>query len=899
MKKGLLLLLASLAFRNVEAQVAYQGFETASTGTAWSFTATPGAYYYGSTLNDIWKDTTYLGNTSGTNVAITAAAEGSRFWGAWDLENPYTQTILTAPYLHTLDFAPVTLNPLTSYTFKFKYFTHVVGGTGDSVGYQIEYNTGTSWSMSNYVNLPLANKVWDSVAVSVPAATSAIRVRFRYRVNGGDDYIGLDGVQVVAGATSNPPSVVFGSAYQMADEAADTLKVPVVISNRLATGTTSARVARVSGFGTASTADLTAVDTVLTWSTGSPDTLYARYRIVNDVLPEAAEYLAFALDTVLNGNRGNLNKHTAYIVDNDYQAPQSQNRLQITHRGSYKVSGAGSSAEITAWDSVSNRLYVVNSLNNKLHLLSFTNPGALTAIDSVDMSVYGGGINSVAAYKGLIAVAVEATPKTANGKIVFLDTAGRFLKEVPAGPIPDMICFSPNGRYVLTANEGEPESDYSVDPEGSITIVDLQNGVQNATAVNTGFSAYNGQEAVLRSQGVRIFGVNATAAKDFEPEYITVNKTSDTAYVTLQENNALAVIHIPTQTVIAVRALGTVDHSLSGNALDVSDQNNRAVIANWPVRGMYMPDAIASYNVNGQTYLITANEGDARDYSALKEEARVADGSYKLDSTIFRNQDLLKAAHNLGRLTVTNKLGDTDGDGDFDVIYAFGGRSFSIWNAANGTLAYNSGDRLEQITLADPALRRLFNVSNSNIAFKDRSDAKGPEPEGVCIGSINDTAYAFVALERTGGFMAFNVTDPTAPVFEAYRNTRDTLTATGDLGAEGILFISHKQSRDRKSYVITSNEVSGTVAVFEVTPRGGYLGTTQPLVSGNTWNVYPNPVQKGTLYFSQPATGVVLDLNGRRVATFRDASHVSMASLVPGTYLIQAEGLKTQKIVVE
>ncbi len=896
MKKALLFLLAATGIHAAEAQVAHQGFEAA--GNTWSFTASPAPYLFSAPLNDVWKDTTALGNTTGGNTPIATAPEGLRFWGAWDLENPHSQTLLAAPYIHTLDFAPVTLNPNTAYTLAFKYFTHIVGGTGDSVGYQVEYNNGATWSMAGYTALPAAGKAWDSVAINVPAGSSAIRLRFRYRINGGDDYMGLDDVRVTAGTTVSPPVFAFGNLYQMADEATDTLKAPVVLGNRSA-GNSTITVGAVTGFGTAGAPDFTPVDTVLTWTPTSADTLYARFVIHNDTLAEGAEYFALELKNAVNGDIGAQSKYTAYILDNDYLAPQPQRTLQITHRGSYRVSGAGTSAEITAWDSLSNRLYVVNSLKNKLHILSFANPALLVAIDSLDMTTYGAGINSVAARNGLIAVAMEASPKTANGKVVFLDTAGRFLKEVAAGPIPDMIAFTPDGQYVLTANEGEPENDYSVDPEGSITVISLQNGVQNATAATASFTQFNGQEAALRAQGIRIFGPNATAAQDFEPEYLTINHSSDTAYVTLQENNASATIHSPTATVLHVRALGFADHMLPGNALDVSDQNGQAAMANWPVRGLYLPDAIASYQAGGQTYLITANEGDARDYNAFSEETRVSAAAYKLDSAVFRHPDLLKAPHNLGRLNVTKTLGDTDGDGDYDAIYAFGGRSFTIWKAATGAQVYNSGDRLELIAAQDPLLKKLFNVSNNNVAYKDRSDAKGPEPEGVCIGIINDTAYAFVALERTGGFMAFNVSDPAAPQFVGYRNTRDTLTPTGDLGAEGILFLSHGQTRDRKSYVITSNEVSGTVAVFEVTPTGGYLGATTPALAATHWNVYPNPVQKGVLYFSRPATGLVLDLQGRAMASFRDASQVSTAALAPGVYLIQAAGLQTQKVRVE
>lgn len=693
------------------------------------------------------------------------------------------------------------------------------------------------------------------------------------------------------------PTLGFLGGGASFDEAADTVSIGLRIQNRNPV-TTGVRIALVAGFGTATNvADYQLLTDSLTFSTGTPDTMFVKVRILNDAVAEAAEYFALRITNASNGAAGGAASTTLFIRDNDLAVPQPRRNITLSHLGSYRVADSTGSAEILAYDSLSNRLFVVNSLRNKLHILSFANPGALTAIDSVNFASYGGGINSVAARRGIVAIAVEDSVKTNNGKVVFLDTNGAFLKQVSAGALPDMVTFTSDGRYVLTANEGEPNDLYTIDPEGSVTVVDLQNGVANATATTALFTAFNGQETALRAQGVRIFGPNATVSKDVEPEYVTV--AGDSAYVALQEANALAVMHIPTATITRIMALGYSDHMQAGNGFDASDNNgNEVLIANWPVRGMYMPDAIASYSVGGQTYVVTANEGDARDYDPLEEEVRVGAATYPLDATAFPHASLLKSSFNLGRLTVTSKMGDTDNDGDFDQIYVFGGRSFSILNPATGAMVYNSGDRFEHITRVDPKVGKLFNADNGNNSKKNRSDNKGPEPEGVTMATINDTTYAFIALERTGGVMAFDVTNPTAPVFVQYINTRDTATFGGDNGAEGIIFIPADSARGRKAHVLTANEISATVAVFEVDAYVPVPNSVQPLAM-KRFRVYPNPVHEGRLFFSEPVSGMLTDITGRTVRVFREANSISTASLLPGTYLLRAPGYQTSKVVIE
>lgn len=400
-----------------------------------------------------------------------------------------------------------------------------------------------------------------------------------------------------------------------------------------------------------------------------------------------------------------------------------------------------SAAEIVAHDARNQRIFVINAASATVDVLDINDPTNPTKMVEIDVSGIGSGVNSVAIYKNLIAVAVESNPKQDQGSVAFYDaTSLTLINTVPAGALPDMVTFTPNGRFVLVANEGEPNDDYTVDPEGSISIIDLRNGVIHATVATADFRAWNGMEDNLRAQGVRIFGPGASASQDFEPEYITVSKNSQTAWVALQEANALAVVDIKTATVTDILPLGTKDHMLPGNRFDASNRDGMINITNWPTRGMYMPDAIASYSFRGRTYIVTANEGDSRDYDGFSEEVRVKD--LELDPIVFPNAAELQKDENLGRLKTTIANGDIDGDGKFEEIYSYGARSFSIWNS-KGELAYDSGADLENITAA--TIPADFNSNNDeNGSFDSRSDDKGPEPEGVALGKIGNRTIAFI-----------------------------------------------------------------------------------------------------------------------------------------------------------
>lgn len=512
--------------------------------------------------------------------------------------------------------------------------------------------------------------------------------------------------------------------------------------------------------------------------------------------------------------------------------------LALQKIGGFTHTGGAASAEIAAYDAASKRLFVVNGALGTVDVLNLADPTAPVQVGSITLGA-GEGANSVAVRSGLVAVAVQAPVKTDPGRVVFYNAATLVsIASATVGSQPDMVTFSPDGNTLLVANEGEPSSygqPDSVDPEGSISLVDVAaltpttSGSAALTVRIAGFAAYNAQIDALRTAGVRIYGPGASVAQDLEPEYIAVAADSRTAYVTLQENNALATVDLATATVTSIKALGLKDHSVAGNGLDASDEDGGTdtnsgapvlKIANYPVKGMYQPDAIAYYTVGGTGYLVTANEGDAREWTGLVEESRVRAycGAGGMDATAFPGGAALTFDSNLGRLTITTlpngggRNGKNAG-GQCNELLALGGRSFSVWST-NGALVWDSGDQLEQRTSAlDPAVA-LFNTSNTNNALDDRSDNKGPEPEGVVLASFGTKTYAFVGLERVGGVIVYDISAPSAPTFVTYLNTR---TGTGgDLGPEGLAFIKAADSPNGKPLLVVGNEVSGTTAVLQI-----------------------------------------------------------------------------------
>ncbi|HCM0971358.1 choice-of-anchor I family protein [Vibrio parahaemolyticus] len=522
-----------------------------------------------------------------------------------------------------------------------------------------------------------------------------------------------------------------------------------------------------------------------------------------------------------------------------------------------------SAAEIVNYDACTDKLYVVNAQAKRVDVLSLNESSAPSQTDFIDLTDVGtsagieiGAANSVAVFNGLVAVAIENNNKQEDGLIALYRSDDlSLITTFKTGALPDMVGFSKDGRYIATANEGEPNSDYSIDPEGSVTLVDLRKGINNADVTQVGFGEFDGVRSDELPKAVRISGPNASIAQDLEPEYLTFADNGK-IYVALQENNAMAIIDPQSQSVEKIVALG--EKSWSNSKLDASNKDK--IIGNlksYPqLVGLYMPDTLDSYSVNGQTYIVSANEGDGREYGFKTTQAECDQAGFKWDEDDYQGTpdytnvkgsclshidevrgkklkvttdhplaEALKDNKQLARLKVIkpNHTLNTE-----ENVQAFGARSFSIWNE-NGELVFDSGDDFATVALLNEG--KYFNSTNdSNSSGDDRSDDKGIEPEAIEVAKINGRYYAFIGLERQGGIMVYDITEPKQAQFLHYVNHRDytqpvcTLVEdgecandtynpkAGDLAPESINYFA----RNGQHFIAVGNEVSGTTSVFRI-----------------------------------------------------------------------------------
>ncbi|WP_436831206.1 choice-of-anchor I family protein [Parapedobacter sp. DT-150] len=480
---------------------------------------------------------------------------------------------------------------------------------------------------------------------------------------------------------------------------------------------------------------------------------------------------------------------SACVKDDDATTPISnEDPATFAEIGTLDIGDVGA-AEISAYDPSTKRLFVVNNGGvNKIDVIDMADPSNLTVIHSIPTN--SGAVNSVSVYNGLLAAAIESPNKQQPGNVTVYHTNDYTeVKTVATGALPDMVTFSPDGNYILTANEGEPSSDYSEDPVGSVSIISVQ---ENYSVVNVDFSGFASQQAALQQQGLRVFGPDASFAQDMEPEYITISPDAKTAWVTLQENNAIGQIDLASKTATAIFPLGFKDYSQEANAIDPSNEDGAVDFNPWPVKGIYMPDAIAVLQSGSTPYLFTVNEGDAREYDAIEEAERIKD--IELDPAVFPNAAELQDDAQLGRLNITTTLGDDNGDGRYEALYSFGARSFSVWNGTDGELVYDSKNELDVKT------------NEAGYYDDDRSDDKSVEPEGIAIGRIGDKDIAFIGMERVDAVAVYDVTNPTSPVFLQILKTGDA--------PEGVLFVPAADSPIQKSLLIVSSEEDGVLKVY-------------------------------------------------------------------------------------
>ena len=515
--------------------------------------------------------------------------------------------------------------------------------------------------------------------------------------------------------------------------------------------------------------------------------------------------------------------------------------------GQYNVDGGV--MEIVAYNQATEWAYAINGQSGKLaaiplagltagaHVeeLTGTEIDVKALVEAEDSTFQYGDMTSVAISPDstTLAAALQAQGSNDAGRVALFtcEEDGSLTLEalVETGAQPDMVTFAGDG-VVLTADEGEPREGYGeniADPKGSVTVVDVE--AKESTVVD--FSAFDSQRDQLAEDGI-VLKKGSAPSVDLEPEYIAVS--GGKAYVTLQENNAIAVLDIDSQTFEGVYSAGFEDHSTTAIDLDKKDdaydpQTYESLL------GIRMPDGIAAFTVEGTTYLVTANEGDAREWGDEDQ------GTFYLseDERDFGEEGVTSPT---GAITAENsglegkvvffKTEDFDGL-DPEKDYVFGGRSFTVFQATENGLeeVFTSGDDFEALTAQ--YVPEYFNASNDNAVLDDRSGKKGPEAESVTVGTVDGKTYAFVALERTGGVMAYDVTDPEAITFVNYVNTRDFGTTVegseeyedgeldkwvtgGDVAPEGLLFLDAASSPNGEPLLLAACEVSGTVAVYQL-----------------------------------------------------------------------------------
>ena len=497
----------------------------------------------------------------------------------------------------------------------------------------------------------------------------------------------------------------------------------------------------------------------------------------------------------------------------------------LSHLGSYSTGYSdqeGGVAEIVAYNADNEKFYLVNGTEKNLDIVSLSGLSAsgtnqtLSLEKRVDVSAMipgfsFGDITSVAVdtVNNRVAVAVQAEAYDAAGAILLLDYSGKYVAHYAAGVQPDMVTFTPDGSYVLSADEGEPRNGYAggTDPKGSVTVVDLR-AAQPAPNTIT-FDAWDARRAELVSGNV-LLKTGRNPSTDFEPEYLAVSADSSTVYVALQEANAIAALDLQSGEFTAVHSLGFQDHRIAGNEIDAV--KDKKINLKWEnLMGAYMPDGISLYETGGRTYLLTANEGDATEWEEYANTTTVELAGEEVEVLDKTKLDGLPAVPD-------------------QVNFILGGRSFSIYEVTDGglTQVFDSGSDFERITAA--AYPSYFNASNKNNKLDSRSDAKGPEPESVTTAQVGGRTYAYIGLERIGGVLLYDITDPAAAFFCDYINSRDftvdfpkngTDPAQGDVSAEGICAVPAAGSPTGYPLLLSANEVSGTVAVYQ--QKEGYV----------------------------------------------------------------------------
>lgn len=589
-------------------------------------------------------------------------------------------------------------------------------------------------------------------------------------------------------------------------------------------------------------------------------------------MPLVLRSLVVALSVAIVGCSGSSNSNNNNPPPLEQNPPKAVN-LTLLGRYSSGQFGVGA-ANGVAWYGGNKVALVVNQQANRVEVISLSTPATPAMTATIDASAAAatalnramGKVAAVAVYddpiatndRDRIAVTVMGATFADKGAIVVYKAADRsVLKVFETGVGPKAVTFNPGGRFIISANEGAPAPDYSVDPLGSIGVVDLEPAIiapaTTAVPVITllDFTAFNrtgitpipeGSREAEIAPDVRFsrrpnVEVQSTRAQDFEPEAVS-SAVNDRAYVSLQENNAMATVALNPARIETIVGFGSKDFNTATSSMDASDQDGATALTARPVRGFRQPGGLFAYRNADEVLVLTANTGAPRQLPGFDETTRAA--TLNLDPVVFPNAASLQQNNQLGRLVVSATEGNAPAvdmvpqDPDFESIFTYGARSFSLVRTT-GFPIYDSGNDFERITLE--RLGANFNsAADANGTGDTRSDDQGPAPKAVTMGQIDGATFAFVGLSEVGGVMVYALDAALrVPRFLQYVNERnfnvstslpdangdgvlETNPAVGDLGPTQMIFVPLSTSPTTDSLLLVANGISGTTTVYAVRP---------------------------------------------------------------------------------
>lgn len=529
---------------------------------------------------------------------------------------------------------------------------------------------------------------------------------------------------------------------------------------------------------------------------------------------------------------------------------QENRNFELEHIASWSAGDVQFDAnwvESALFDGETGRIFSLNTGANRVDVVDISTITTPTMVTSWPLTEWGSNARAIAIHGDVLAVAISTDAST-PGTVVFFETNGNMLTTMGAGYSPKDLVFTPDGKKVIVANEGVPSDDLSFDPPGTVSVITLAltgNTLPVFSAANVGASSLAAVELDFEifdikrlDDSIRIFNqLSGSALLDLEPESIALESSGYVAWIVLQENNAVARVDIgdaddddsnDNLEITDVLGLGYSDAFTAADGFDGSASDSAIRIIQHPVRQLRLADGVANFHKDGIEYLVMANEGSKRTFAQFDEVSSVA--AVTLDFTAFPTRANLQESKNIGRLEISTVDADTDGDGDIDVLYAFGSRSFTIYDVSSTSgivELFDSRAQIETIVASrNPVAHNAADKANQS--FDSQSIKAGPTPEGVAVGEINGRHYAFVTLEQTGGVMMWELLDIDSPTFKAMGNTRDysvsinggNFATAGDMGPGHVQFVPASSSPTETDLVIVSNEVSGTVSLFQVNEVG-------------------------------------------------------------------------------